>query len=454
MVKVAIATHFIPNIHHIIIILHGSAGSAKSTFQLLLKNIVDPAKPSLLTLHDNHSEFIQQLAHNYLSSYDNMKRVPPWLSDEVCKAVTGVGQTKRILYTVEDDKIYEYKHCLVFNGINITFSEPDALERSIVIHLDAIDDENRRTEKEILEEFYSLRPSILKYIFDVLAKAILIKDQVLKKIKKKPRMADYAIWGEAIAQEMGYNENEFLVAYYGNIGFQNNEVIESSPLAFAIKRLVDKYSTSMSLSSENSSSKTIFEGTPSDLLDDLNKIAIEEKINTNNREWTNDRKWLIRKINVIKTNLEKGLGLKININRDTKNNTSTINIEKNVSVVSGKHKMSPESNTLSPDSDSLSPEKELLSPEDIEDLSTKPNNSGDNRDNGDKSRYTMEDADREVNNYADRFKGQCIKCPKPSDPRIKHNHPFYYCVEHPKFENINLEVIESHLILAKDHNTL
>ena len=53
-------------------------------------------------------------------------------------------------------------------------------------------------------------------------------------------MADFAIWGEAIARALGYKENEFLKAYYNNIGFQNNEVIESNPLAFAIKKLVEE----------------------------------------------------------------------------------------------------------------------------------------------------------------------------------------------------------------------
>jgi hypothetical protein len=34
-----------------------------------------------------------------------------------------------------------------------------------------------------------------------------------------------------------YKENK---AYYNNMGFQNNEIIESNPPAFAIKRLVDE----------------------------------------------------------------------------------------------------------------------------------------------------------------------------------------------------------------------
>jgi hypothetical protein len=52
-----------------------------------------------------------------------------------CKAVTGIGQTKRKLYTNDEDVVYEYKCCLGFSGINICLTEPDALDRSIVIEL-------------------------------------------------------------------------------------------------------------------------------------------------------------------------------------------------------------------------------------------------------------------------------------------------------------------------------
>lgn len=81
-------------------------------------------------------------------------------------------------------------------------------------------------------------------------------------------------------------------------------------------------------------------------------------------------------------------------------------------------------------------------------LSTKSLNSGDT---GDKSGYVIEEKDKENNNIEYSPSNTCINCPKPTDSRIVHNHPFYYCIEHPKFQNINLEVIESHLILAKDH---
>ena len=65
------------------------------------------------------------------------------------------------------------------------------------------------------------------------------------------------------------------------------------------------------------------------MLEKLNQIASEEKINTANRGWPKDRKRVIKRINTFKTNLQKGLGIKISIDRNTKNNTSIIKIEKN-----------------------------------------------------------------------------------------------------------------------------
>ena len=54
-------------------------------------------------------------------------------------------------------------------------------------------------------------------------------------------MADFAVWGEAIARAIGYKPMEFVNAYYENIGRQNVEAIESNPLAQAIEKFVDSW---------------------------------------------------------------------------------------------------------------------------------------------------------------------------------------------------------------------
>jgi hypothetical protein len=84
LVKVYIISLFIPDIVHPILTTYGPKGAAKSFLLALIKKLVDPSRPTLLTLLKNIPEFIQQVNHNYLAFYDNVKYIPYWLSDEIC----------------------------------------------------------------------------------------------------------------------------------------------------------------------------------------------------------------------------------------------------------------------------------------------------------------------------------------------------------------------------------
>jgi hypothetical protein len=161
LLKVYIVSLFVPDVAHTMLMVHGEQGAAKSLLQRLIKQLVDPSRPVLLTIHASRDEFVQQLSHNYVAYYDNVKTVPSWLADEACKAVTGIGQTKRKLYTNDEDIVYEYKRCLGFSGINICLTEPDALDRSILIELMRIPRDKRKLESQILSEFEELKPRFL-----------------------------------------------------------------------------------------------------------------------------------------------------------------------------------------------------------------------------------------------------------------------------------------------------
>ena len=191
LLKVYIVTLFIPDIPHVILQTCGEKGGAKSMLEVLIKELVDPSKPKLLSVHKDRMEFIQQVAQDHVVFYDNLKYTPQWLSDEACRAVTGSGSSKRKLYTDDEAVVYEYRRCLGFNGINLVLTEPDALDRSIIIEQDRIDKKNRIPEEVILSNFYELRPKLLGYIFDILVKAMEIKPTL--KLDEFPRMADFAL---------------------------------------------------------------------------------------------------------------------------------------------------------------------------------------------------------------------------------------------------------------------
>jgi DNA polymerase elongation subunit (family B) len=321
LTKVWITSLFIPEFPHPIGITYGEKGGSKSTFCRFVKRLVDPDKIELLTTPQEKAEFVQQLHHNYLAVYDNIKQLPPWFSDEACKAITGVGSSKRRLYSDDEDIIYDYKRCLMISGINNSLTEPDALDRSILTQFDRILDEQRKEESEIETIFEEMRPKLFGYILDMLVKTLQIKLSI--KLSNLPRMADFTVWGEAVARAMGYQPMEFVNAYYDNIGKQNVEAIESNPVALAVEKFVSSWF--------KDGQETCWQSPTSKVLEKLNKVALAHGIDTGSKFWPKAANSLTKRLRPILSNLREGLGIHVVISRNTtgKNkNTSTIRIWK------------------------------------------------------------------------------------------------------------------------------
>ena len=151
---------------------------------------------------------------------------------------TGAGFSKRVLYTNDEDFLYLLRRCIVFNGIIPLISRPDLADRTILLELNKIDDSRRIGERELIKAFEEAKPAILGGIFDVLARAMALYPNV--KLPRLPRMADFAKWGYAIAEALQEGSgNEFISAYYKNIGQQTEELIDQNTLAQAVMSLME-----------------------------------------------------------------------------------------------------------------------------------------------------------------------------------------------------------------------
>jgi len=286
--QVYLVSCFIPDIPHPVPILYGSQGSAKSTFLRIIRRLVDPSAVELLTFPTRKEELIQQLSHHWTALFDNVTSMSEWLSDGLCRAVTGEGFTKRELYTNDEDVIYAFRSCIALNGINICATKADLLDRSLLFGLERIQPEHRRDEQVFWETFEAKRPELLGAIFDALSQAIRLRPTI--KVDHLPRMADFAIWGCAIAKALGHAQEDFLGAYRKNIDRQNEEAIHEHPVATAIVALMEARET--------------WSGTPTDLLSDLNIIAEEQRLDTKQRLWPKAPQILTRRLNEARTNLE------------------------------------------------------------------------------------------------------------------------------------------------------
>ena len=99
------------------------------------------------------------------------RRLPAWMSDTFCRAVTGTGNSKRQLYTDDEDVTYQYRRCPGLNGINIVATRGDFLDRVILYECSMIDDADRMEDKELDRKFKEKAPRILGAILDILARA-------------------------------------------------------------------------------------------------------------------------------------------------------------------------------------------------------------------------------------------------------------------------------------------
>ncbi len=250
----------IPKIQKAILVISGNWGGAKTTTLSLIRKIVDPSTLDTLSFSPNKNDLIQSLEHNYVNYFDNVSYISQEVSDILCRAVTGSGDSKRELYTIDEDFIYKFKRCIGINSINLVTTRPDFIDRSLVLKVKKIPEEKRKKEEDIEKEFERLRPYVLGYIFDILVKYLIYKEKHKAEIilKSPPRMADFAESCEIISRCLGHQENAFINAYRENIDNQNDEVIEASPVAQSIIAFMEN--------------KSQWIGTPTQLLQQLDDI--------------------------------------------------------------------------------------------------------------------------------------------------------------------------------------
>jgi hypothetical protein len=366
LLKCYIVSLLIPEIQKVVLMLHGSQGAGKSSLEELIKMLVDPSIVKTFTFPRDLNELQQQLSHNHIVYYDNISTIKPWISDELCRAVTGSGSSKRQLYTDDDDIIRRYKRCVGMNGINLAATKPDLLDRSIVVKLERIEDGQQRTPDNIEKAFEEIRPKLLGYILDILVRVLDHEENNPDKEFKMYRMTEFSKYGEIIARCMGYADNEFIEAYERNRQIQVDEIVEFSQVATVI----------MCMMFEKYSHNDTWEGTPSALFGECKNIAETEtwnlNIDTKDRYWPKNAQSFGRRLNeIIPTLKEKGLEI-THFKLTDRNKTRMIKIRKVLSdVVPSSESQNPRSD-LDNSSDDIA-DKTLNSMDEIEQISSENN---------------------------------------------------------------------------------
>lgn len=243
-----------------VLALFAEQGSGKSTVGRLLRELIDPNAAPLRAEPNDGRDLMIAANNAWCLAYDNLSHVQPWLSDALCRLSTGGGFATRELYTDQDEIIFDSQRPLLLTSIEEVASRSDLLDRCLIVWLPSIPEDRRRSEAELFEAFYKVRPQILGALLDAVVVALFRLPST--KLANLPRMADFALWATAAETAFGWPSGTFMAAYQGNRESANEVALESSVIAQPLLALLE--------------AEGEWSGTPSELLHALEARITEQ----------------------------------------------------------------------------------------------------------------------------------------------------------------------------------
>jgi 5S rRNA maturation endonuclease (ribonuclease M5) len=281
--------------------LAGEQRTAKTTLGRILRALIDPNVSPLRTEPRDEGDLLIAATNGAIVALDNLSHLPGWLSDALCRLATGGGLSKRTLYTDAEETLIDAQRPILLTGIETVLTRGDAVDRALLVELEKILDEDRRTEAELNAAFEASRPGVLGALLDAASTAL--RNWETTNPERLPRMADFARWVEAGAPALGWEPGYFLSIYATNRGEADEIALDALPIGTVVRAFV--------------ADRNDWEGTPTELLTILNDRAGET---AKDRTWPKKAHNLSGQLKRLAPNLRR-LGVEVKLGeRDTKGN--------------------------------------------------------------------------------------------------------------------------------------
>ncbi len=310
LVPTAMTYYMQPSGPYPVLCVHGEHGTAKSTRTKVIRAVIDPSTAPLSSAPRDERDLVIAANNSHLICLDNLSCLNAWLSDSICRLASGGGLRTRTLYSDTEETIFDAQRPIILNGIESLASRGDLVDRSLTIFLEPIAPESRREEKEFWAAFENARPRILGVLLNAVVGGLRQIESGIR-LERKPRMADFALWGVAAEVPLGFEPGAFMAAYTKNRTDNNALALESSPVASAIMALM--------------TSSTRWSGTATELLDRLAPLAGEA---ARQKSWPADGARLRKALPRVMPNLREA-GVHIHVGgREGKSARRVIRIER------------------------------------------------------------------------------------------------------------------------------
>jgi hypothetical protein len=224
------------------VVFTGPNGSGKSTNADHLKGLLDPSGLGRGLYPGKVDDLFAIARAQGIVILDNISSVNEEISNALCTLSTGAALSKRALYTNADATSLQAKRPAIFTAIKSDLiTRPDLAERSVQVQLAKL--ANRKTEAEIADAWRRDHAHFLGLICDALAEGLKelpvvecdLGDQEL------PRLADAALFAEAVARGLGWPRNLLLQAIEAASSAAADNLLDTDALAQIILELLDQH---------------------------------------------------------------------------------------------------------------------------------------------------------------------------------------------------------------------
>lgn len=191
----------VADIPHPILSLAGEQGTGKSTAARVIGSLLDPGPVPLRKAPRDAESWVTAAAGSWIVALDNMSAVSDWLSDTLCRAVTGDGDVRRQLYSDGGLHVFAFRRCVILTAVDLGALRGDLADRLLVIDLDVIPDRARQLDATLEAHWQTVQPGVLGALLDLAASVASVLPSV--RLDRYPRMADFARVLAAVDQVQG-----------------------------------------------------------------------------------------------------------------------------------------------------------------------------------------------------------------------------------------------------------
>jgi len=221
---------------YFILAVRGASGAAKTMGSTLIRNVIDPNEVKASRPPKDTRDLMIAAGNSFVTSFDNLSYIKEDLSDDLCSLSTGAGFRTRQLTTDNDETIFSAASPIIFNGIPDVLSRPDLAQRCLVVVLEGISDEKRKSEREVLREYAALHPQLLGGVLYAVSAVLAHEDTT--RPAKLPRMADAAITITAAEDALGWAPGTFIDLLNDNDQNNASSLLDGNYIAKVVQGLL------------------------------------------------------------------------------------------------------------------------------------------------------------------------------------------------------------------------